>query len=56
MSENFSKRFLHSKLVGMIVIAATVLSCAGCSDGNAPTSAVLKTEAPNDSIVSQTDN
>ena len=56
MSENFSKRFLHSKLVGMIVIAATVLSCAGCSDGNAPFSAVSKTEDPNGSIVSQTDN
>lgn len=56
MSENFSKRFLHSKLVGMIVIAATVLSCAGCSDGNAPSSAVSKTEDPNGSIVSQTDN
>lgn len=56
MSENFSKRFLHSKLVGMTVIAATVLSCAGCSDGNAPTSAVSKTEDPNGSIVSQTDN
>lgn len=56
MSENFSKRFLHSKLVGMIVIVATVLSCAGCSDGNTPTSAVSKTEDPNGSIVSQTDN
>lgn len=56
MSENFSKRFLHSKLVGMIVIAATVLSCAGCSDGNAPSSAVSKAENPNGGIVSQTDN
>ena len=56
MSENFSKRFLQSKLVGMIVIAATVISCVGCSDGNAPFSAVSKTEDPNGSIVSQTDN
>ena len=56
MSENYSKHLLQSKLVGMIVIAATVLSCAGCSDGNAPTSAVSKTEDPNGSIVSQTDN
>lgn len=56
MSENYSKHLFQSKLVGMIVIAATVLSCAGCSDGNAPTSSVSKTEDPNGSIVSQTDN
>lgn len=56
MSENFSKHLLQSKLFGMIVIAATVLSCAGCSDGNVPSSAVSKTEDPNGSIVSQTDN